>query len=184
MSLRLGKKTLAEQFAAFRSLTPGMKAQILAYSFVVTCKCCLSLNPPKEQTRRFEFFGMIGALLGLNVRAWREPSAEEFWRYLTKGQMLSVLDEIGAQVLRSGFAAEKKPTLAAMMERLCRGEAHVPAAVNARAVEWLPAIMRFEASSKAKPVKEEASEEPDGSDHAVAAAHEILTATAELDDAA
>ena len=85
----------------------------------------------------------LATILDIDVATWWRPTAENFFDRVSKGLLLSLLDEVGGPALSARHASQKKPEIAASCEKLFAGEAIVEAEVKAAALAWVPNAMRF-----------------------------------------
>lgn len=89
------------------------------------------------------FLNHIGQKLAIDAAAWWRPTAQNFFDRISKGTILALLEEIGGDELKSRHGAARKFELAASCEALFAGQLEVEAAVQQRALAWLPEPMRF-----------------------------------------
>lgn len=160
-------RTVAERFAAFTALEENDQRRWQAFGTVHSLKAFAS----NFDRRRAPLHDAIGAaligpsLLGASADwvakpLWR-PTCANFWDRVSKAVCLEFLTDIcgaadGAEALAGKL---KKPELAALCERLaagtgdadlvgafeCPADSTIPRRIHAKAVAWLPKVMRFEA---------------------------------------
>ncbi|MCZ3257151.1 hypothetical protein NYZ47_20745, partial [Acinetobacter baumannii] len=55
----------------------------------------------------------LATILDIDVATWWRPTAENFFDRVSKGVLLSLLDEVGGPALSARHASQKKPEIAA-----------------------------------------------------------------------
>ena len=148
----------AEAFAALRALTPAKKKKLFAACIARSVKGQLSFEPGA----RPELEATV-ARLDVNFAAKVRPSAAIFWARINKGAALDIARSTLGIEWASGHTKDKKPILAAAMERAFGAADDVPAGITpegrAAALAWIPpGFAPFEATPDAT---QEADPSPD-----------------------
>jgi ParB family chromosome partitioning protein len=73
---------------------------------------------------------------------WR-PGAENFFDRIKKAQILSILGGFDPEIALR-YAAAKKTELATAAARLCSGDTIIEPEIKAKALAWVPDVMRFD----------------------------------------
>jgi ParB family chromosome partitioning protein len=73
---------------------------------------------------------------------WR-PGAENFFDRIKKAQILSILGQFDPEIALR-YAAAKKTELATAAARLCSGDTIIEPEIKAKALAWVPDVMRFD----------------------------------------
>ncbi len=127
------------RFEAFRSLGDDIKAAWLAYtvatSFVAKENYGLNVQNPLQNR--------LATILDIDVASWWRPTSENFFDRVSKGALLSLLDEVGGSALSARHASQKKSEISPSCQKLFAGEAIVEPEVRAAALAWVPGAMRF-----------------------------------------
>ena len=153
------------RFDRFRALDEEARAAWLG--FVVGRSLEASLNVAGE--RAIPFHDHLGCLIGIDMAAWWRPSAANYFDRVSKQVTLGAIGEAGGPELAARFAAAKKGDLAASAERIFAGSFITEAAVKERALNWIPAAMRF-----AQPAQSSPSVETEASDGACSTDHDAM----------
>lgn len=74
---------------------------------------------------------------------WR-PGAENFFDRIKKAQILGILGQFDAEIALR-YATAKKGELATAAARLCAGDTIIEPEIKAKALAWVPDVMRFDA---------------------------------------
>ena len=127
-----------ERFEAFRLLDDDAKAGWLAYSVAMSLEA-----KPTYDARQNPLQNRLGTILEVDVAAWWRPTAANFFDRVSKGSLLSLLDELGGPALSGRYAASKKGEISTSCEKLFAGEAIVEDEVREKVVSWVPNTMLF-----------------------------------------
>ena len=125
-------------FLAFRSLDDGVKAGWLAYAVSQSLKASLASG-----THACTFQSRLGAEIGVDMAQHWRPGAENFFDRIKKAQILSILGQFDPEIALR-FAAAKKSELATAAARLCSGDTIIEPETKAKALAWVPDLMRFD----------------------------------------
>ncbi|MGF7155984.1 ParB/RepB/Spo0J family partition protein [Novosphingobium gossypii] len=132
-----------DRFTAFRELDDDGKgtwiAYVMAHSLEARKGYAAGYNPIHAQ---------LGALLDIEPAAMWRPSAANYFDRVSKGTILSVLQEIGGVDLSNRYAGSKKAEIAESCEKLFAGEVIVEEDIKQRALAWVPAAMRFDVDAE------------------------------------
>jgi len=132
-----GEEDSFASFLAFRALADDVKAGWLAYAVSQSLKASLASG-----THASAFQTRLGAEVGIEMAQHWRPGAENFFDRIKKAQILGILGQFDAELaLRYGTA--KKSELAAAAARLCAGDTIIEPEIKARALAWVPNVMRF-----------------------------------------
>jgi ParB family chromosome partitioning protein len=85
----------------------------------------------------------LAGLLEVDVAKWWRPTSANFFDRVSKGALLSLLDEVGGPALSSRHASQKKGEISTSCEKLFAGDAVIETDVKEKALAWVPAAMRF-----------------------------------------
>ncbi|KUR75200.1 ParB/RepB/Spo0J family partition protein [Novosphingobium sp. Fuku2-ISO-50] len=124
-------------FLAFRSLDDGVKAGWLAYAVSQSLKASLASG-----THACTFQSRLGAEIGIDIAQHWRPGAENFFDRIKKAQTLSILGDFDPEIALR-YAAAKKTELATAAARLCLGDTIIEPEIKAKALAWVPDVMRF-----------------------------------------
>ena len=127
-----------ERFEAFRVLDDDAKAGWLAWAVATSLEA-----KPTYGARQNPLQNRLATIMEIDVAAWWRPTSENFFDRVTKGALLSLLEEVGGPALSGRHAAQKKSEISASCEKLFAGEAIVEAEVKDKALAWVPNAMRF-----------------------------------------
>lgn len=125
-------------FLAFRSLDDGVKAGWLAYAVSQSLKASLARG-----THASTFQSRLGAEIGIDMAQHWRPGAENFFDRIKKAQILSILGQFDPEIALR-YAAAKKSELATAAARLCSGDTIIEPEIKAKALAWVPDVMRFD----------------------------------------
>ncbi|ATI56819.1 MULTISPECIES: ParB/RepB/Spo0J family partition protein [Sphingomonas] len=126
------------RFEAFRALGDEAKTAWLAWIVAASFEAKDGYTAKQNALQN-----RLATILDIDVATWWRPTAENFFDRVSKGVLLSLLDEVGGPALSARHASQKKPEIAASCEKLFAGEAIVEAEVKAAALAWVPNAMRF-----------------------------------------
>jgi ParB family chromosome partitioning protein len=124
-------------FLAFRSLDDGVKAGWLAYAVSQSLKASLASGTHAT------FQSRLGAEIGIDMAQHWRPGAENFFDRIKKAQILSILGRFDPEIALR-YAAAKKTELATAAARLCSGDTIIEPEIKAKALAWVPDVMRFD----------------------------------------
>jgi len=124
-------------FLAFRSLDDSVKAGWLAYAVSQSLKASLASG-----THTCAFQSRLGAEIGIDMAQHWRPGAENFFDRIKKAQILSILGGFDPEIALR-YAAAKKAELATAAARLCSGDTIIEPEIKAKALAWVPDVMRF-----------------------------------------
>lgn len=124
-------------FLAFRSLDDGVKAGWLAYAVSQSLKASLACG-----THACTFQSRLGAEIGIDMAQHWRPGAENFFDRIKKAQILTILGGFDPEIALR-YAAAKKTELATAAARLCSGDTIIEPEIKAKALAWVPDVMRF-----------------------------------------
>jgi ParB family chromosome partitioning protein len=124
-------------FLAFRSLDDGVKAGWLAYAVSQSLKASLASG-----THACTFQSRLGAEIGIDMAQHWRPGAENFFDRIKKAQILTILGGFDPEIALR-YAAAKKTELATAAARLCSGDTIIEPEIKAKALAWVPDVMRF-----------------------------------------
>ncbi|NBC37206.1 ParB/RepB/Spo0J family partition protein [Novosphingobium sp. FSY-8] len=125
-------------FLAFRSLEDGVKAGWLAYAVSQSLKASLASGAHAST-----FQSRLGAEIGIDMAQHWRPGAENFFDRIKKAQTLSILGQFDPEIALR-YAAAKKAELATAAARLCSGDTIIEPEIKAKALAWVPDVMRFD----------------------------------------
>ena len=128
-----------ERFEAFRALSDEAKAAWLAWIVATS----LEAKELYGSHRQNPLQNRLATILEVDVASWWRPTSENFFDRVSKGTLLSLLDEVGGPALSGRHASSKKPEISASCEKLFGGNAIVETEVKDAALAWVPAAMRF-----------------------------------------
>ena len=126
------------RFEAFRVLGDDVKAAWLAWIVATSLEAKDSYT-----TRQNAMQNRLASILEVDVASWWRPTSENFFDRVSKGTMLSLLDEVGGPALSGRHASQKKTEISASCQKLFAGDTIVEAEVKQAALAWVPAAMRF-----------------------------------------
>jgi ParB family chromosome partitioning protein len=84
----------------------------------------------------------LGAEIGIDMAQHWRPGAENFFDRIKKAQILSILGGFDPEIALR-YAAAKKTELATAAARLCSGDTIIEPEIKAKALAWVPDVMRF-----------------------------------------
>lgn len=128
-----------ERFEAFRVLGDEAKAAWLAWIVATS----LEAKENYSSHRQNPLQNRLATILEIDVASWWRPTSGNFFDRVSKGTLLSLLDDVGGPALSGRHASSKKPEISASCEKLFAGDAIVEAEVKEAALAWVPAAMRF-----------------------------------------
>lgn len=127
------------RFEAFRVLGDDVKAAWLAWVVAASFEARDSYTSRQQNAMQ----NRLATILEIDVASWWRPTSENFFDRVSKGTLLTLLDEVGGPALSGRHASSKKTEISASCQKLFAGEAIVEADVKAAALAWVPAPMRF-----------------------------------------
>lgn len=127
------------RFEAFRILDDEVKAAWLAWVVATS----LQAKEVYGSHRQNPLQNRLASILEVDVASWWRPTAENFFDRVSKGALLSLLDEVGGPALSGRHASSKKTEISASCQKLFAGEAMVEVEVKEAALAWVPSAMRF-----------------------------------------
>jgi ParB family chromosome partitioning protein len=126
------------RFEAFRILDDETKsawlAWVVASAFEAKDSYTVHQNPLQNR---------LATILEVDVATWWRPTSENFFDRVSKGALLSLLDEVGGPALSGRHASQKKTEISASCEKLFAGEAVIEAEIKEAALAWVPSAMGF-----------------------------------------
>lgn len=130
--------SVVDRFEAFRALDDDSKAGWLALAVARSfeAKSDYSARQNALQNR-------LGTIMAVDVAGWWRPRGETYFDRVTKGSLLTLLEEIGGPALSGRYATLKKTEISSSCEKLFAGELIVEPEVKERALAWVPDAMRF-----------------------------------------
>lgn len=131
-------KSIIERFDAFRALGDEAKTAWLAWTVAKSFK-----SKETYSHRQNALQNHLAGLLEVDVAKWWRPTSANFFDRVSKGALLSLLDEVGGPALSSRHASQKKGEISTSCEKLFAGDAVIEADVKEKALAWVPAAMRF-----------------------------------------
>ncbi|EJU09328.1 ParB family protein, partial [Sphingomonas sp. LH128] len=131
-------KSMIERFDAFRALGDESKTAWLAWTVAKSFK-----SKETYSHRQNALQNHLAGLLEVDVAKWWRPTSANFFDRVSKGALLSLLDEVGGPALSSRHASQKKGEISTSCEKLFAGDAVIEADVKEKALAWVPAAMRF-----------------------------------------
>jgi ParB family chromosome partitioning protein len=126
------------RFEAFRVLDDEVKAAWLSWVVATSLEAKDSYT-----TRQNAMQNRLATILEVDVASWWRPTSENFFDRVSKGALLSLLDEVGGPALSGRHASQKKTEISTSCQKLFAGEAIVEPEVKEAALAWVPAPMRF-----------------------------------------
>ena len=132
---------LAEQFAAFRKLTPQQKASMLAHCVARTLVAGLAPESPD----RIDAGDVALSLAGVDVAEYWRPTAENYLGRLTRDRLLGLGAELFSQRWREKWGRAKKGELAKELDRASADPKKSAAnnQIEQKLRSWLPEGMVF-----------------------------------------
>ncbi len=140
-------ETKVDRFEAFRLLSDEAKAQWMAWVVAtsLTAKDCYGLADSNPLQNR------LATILKVDVASWWRPTSLNYFDRISKGAILSLLDEVGGPALSGRHATQKKSEISESCQKLFAGEAIIEAEVREVVTRWVPEAMRFTEAAPAKP---------------------------------
>ena len=132
-----GEEDSFAAFLAFRALDDEAKAGWLAYAVSQSLKASLGSG-----TYHSAFQSRLGAHIGIDIAQHWRPGAENFFDRIKKAQILAILGTIEPD-LAARYATARKSELASAAARVCAGDTIIEPEAKARALAWVPDVMRF-----------------------------------------
>lgn len=150
-------KTKVDRFEAFRLLSDEAKAQWMAWVVAtsLTAKDCYGLADSNPLQNR------LATILEVDVASWWRPTSLNYFDRISKGAILSLLDEVGGPALSGRHATQKKSEISETCQKLFAGEAIIEAEMREVVTRWVPEAMRF---TEAAPAEPSGSEDEDDTD--------------------
>lgn len=130
--------SIIARFDAFRALGDEAKTAWLAWTVAKSFK-----SKETYSNRQNALQNHLAGLLEVDVAKWWRPTSANFFDRVSKGALLSLLDEVGGPALSSRHASQKKGEISTSCEKLFAGDAVIEADVKEKALAWVPAAMRF-----------------------------------------
>lgn len=130
--------SIIARFDAFRALGDAAKTAWLAWTVAKSFK-----SKETYSHRQNALQNHLAGLLEVDVAKWWRPTSANFFDRVSKGALLSLLDEVGGPALSSRHASQKKGEISTSCEKLFAGDAVIEADVKEKALAWVPAAMRF-----------------------------------------
>lgn len=127
------------RFEAFRILDDEVKAAWLAWIVATS----LQAKEVYGSHRQNPLQNRLATILEVDVASWWRPTSENFFDRVSKGALLSLLDDVGGPALSGRHASQKKTEISTSCQKLFAGEALVEAEVKEAALAWVPSAMRF-----------------------------------------
>ena len=126
------------RFEAFRILGDEVKAAWLAWVVATSFEA-----KDGYTSRQNPLQNRLATILDVNVAGWWRPTSENFFDRVSKGALLSLLDEVGGPALSGRHASSKKTDISGSCQKLFAGEVIVEADIKEAALAWVPSAMRF-----------------------------------------
>lgn len=134
----LGSSDKVTRFEAFRGLSDEAKSAWLAWTVATSLEAKEAYT-----TRQNALQNRLATILEVDVASWWRPTSENFFDRVSKGALLSLLDEVGGPALSGRHASQKKTEISGSCQKLFAGEAIVEREVKEAALAWIPSAMRF-----------------------------------------
>lgn len=131
-------KSIIARFDAFSALGDEAKTAWLAWTVAKSFKAKETYSDRQNVLQNH-----LAGLLEVDVAKWWRPTSANFFDRVSKGSLLSLLDEVGGPALSGRHASQKKGEISTSCEKLFAGDAVIEADVKERALAWVPAAMRF-----------------------------------------
>jgi ParB family chromosome partitioning protein len=135
-----------DRFEAFRVLGDDVKAAWLSWVVATSLEAKEAYGSHKQNPLQ----NRLATILEVDVASWWRPTSENFFDRVSKGALLSLLDDVGGPALSGRHASSKKADISGSCQKLFAGEAIVEAEVKQAALEWVPAAMRFNDTATAE----------------------------------
>jgi ParB family chromosome partitioning protein len=145
-------RTENARFAAFRSLSDADKQSILAYCVAMTLQPRLAPDADAKATAYDDALSLTEG----NVAAYWRPTTANYFRRVTRDQLLAIGREVLGDAWSQSRSKDKKSELADQLERAFANpdKAGRPPVQVEKLTRWLPARMEFGAiAPAAKPAK-------------------------------
>ncbi|MDF0546072.1 ParB N-terminal domain-containing protein [Sphingobium sp. H39-3-25] len=134
----LEHKSEVDRFEAFRALDDDSKAAWLAYIVAISLEA-----KGGNRAEQCPLHNRLATIMEVDVAAWWRPTSENFFDRISKGSILSLLNEVGGAPLTARHATMKKSEISGSCAKLFAGEAIVEPEVRDAALAWVPNAMRF-----------------------------------------
>ncbi|WP_242121368.1 ParB/RepB/Spo0J family partition protein [Sphingomonas lacusdianchii] len=134
----LGSSEKVTRFEAFRGLSDEAKSTWLAWTVATSLEA-----KDGYTTRQNALQNRLATILEVDVASWWRPTSENFFDRVSKGALLSLLDEVGGPALSGRHASQKKTEISGSCQKLFAGEAIVETEIKEAALAWVPSAMRF-----------------------------------------
>ncbi len=134
----LEHKSEVDRFEAFRALDDDSKAAWLAYIVAISLEA-----KGGNRAQQCLLHNRLATIMEVDVAAWWRPTSENFFDRISKGSILSLLNEVGGAALTARHATMKKSEISGSCEKLFAGEVIVEPEVKDAALAWVPNAMRF-----------------------------------------
>lgn len=127
-----------DRFEGFRALDDDSKANWLAYIVAISLEA-----KPGISNEQIPLHNRLASILEIDVASWWRPTSENFFDRISKGSILSLLDEMGGPALSGRHASLKKTEISASCQKLFAGDTIVEPEIRQAALAWVPNAMRF-----------------------------------------
>ena len=127
-----------DRFEGFRALDDDSKANWLAYIVAISLEA-----KPGISNEQIPLQNRLASILEIDVASWWRPTSENFFDRVSKGSILSLLDEVGGPALSGRHASLKKTEISASCQKLFAGDTIVEPEIKEAALAWVPNAMRF-----------------------------------------
>ena len=132
-----GSKTA--RFEAFRALDDEAKAQWMAWAVATSLTAKDEYGAPAQNAMQ----NRLASILDIDVASWWRPTSVNYFDRVSKGAVLTLLDQIGGPALSGRHASQKKTEISASCEKLFAGDVIIEADVREAALAWVPPAMQF-----------------------------------------
>lgn len=126
-----------DRFDAFCSLPDDARAAWMSWTVAQT------LHAVPAGKDGCAFIDHLGTRLEIDVAAWWRPTEINYFDRISKGAILSHLEEVGGKELSSRYGGSKKRELAVSAARIFAGTVPIEPAIRDAAIAWVPDVMRF-----------------------------------------
>lgn len=147
-----------ERFEAFRILGDDIKAAWLAWVTATSLEAKESYGSNRQNPLQ----NRLATILDIDVASWWRPTSENFFDRVSKGALLSLLNDVGGPAMSGRHASQKKSEISPSCEKLFAGEAIVEPEVRAEALAWVPSAMRFNDTADTAPAGDTEDDDESG----------------------